>query len=64
MLSLFASRGTDMTDANSDALLVARSLVADTNNPAHRRAIMRGEWDGGTLVQARLREVLAGRITQ
>ncbi len=50
-----------MTDnCNSDALLIARSLVADTNNPAHRRAILAGEWDGGTLVQAKLLEVLAG----
>jgi hypothetical protein len=47
-----------MTDANADALIAARAIVADTNNPAHRNAIFRGEWDTGSLVQNALREVL------
>jgi hypothetical protein len=50
-----------MTDnCNADALITARALVADTNCPAHRRAIMAGEWDGGTLVKNKLAEVLKG----
>lgn len=48
-----------MTDANPDALLAARVLVADENNPAHRRAILAGDRDQGSLVQIKLREVLA-----
>lgn len=47
-----------MTDANSDALLTARAIVAANNCPAHKRAIMDGAWDKGSLVQNALREVL------
>ena len=47
-----------MTDANADALMTARAIAADTNNPAHRNAIMRGEWDNGTVVQNILRNLL------
>jgi hypothetical protein len=47
-----------MTDANADALITARAMVADANNPAHRRAILAGDWDNGTLVKAALHKVL------
>jgi len=47
-----------MTDANSDALITARRMVADRNNPAHRGPILNGDWDEFSLVQAALREVL------
>lgn len=46
-------------NCNSDILAQARANVADRNNPAHRRAICeRGEWDGGTLVQAEMERLL------
>jgi hypothetical protein len=40
-----------MIDPNESVRAQARANVAARNNPAHRRAIMAGEWDGGTLVQ-------------
>ena len=43
-----------MTDCNQDLLATARANVADRNNPAHRSAIMRGEWDAWGLVQAEI----------
>ena len=44
---------------NADILAQARANVADSNNPAHRKAICeRGEWDGGSLVQAEIARLL------
>lgn len=48
-----------MTDnCNADILAQARANVADRQTPANGRAIMRGEWDGGTLVQAEIERLL------
>jgi hypothetical protein len=50
-----------VTAPNTEALKAARAIVADRFNATYNRnAIFRGEWDAGTLVQAALREVLAG----
>lgn len=49
-----------MTDPNEGALLAARAIVAERYNARyHVNAIMSGDWDGGTLVQTALREILA-----
>jgi hypothetical protein len=36
---------------NADILAQARANVADRQTPANGRAVMRGEWDKGALVQ-------------
>ena len=43
---------------NADILAQARANVADSNNPAHRTAIMAGEWDAWGLVQAEIARLL------
>lgn len=46
--------------ANEDALQAARAIVADRFNATYNRnAIMRGDWDNGSLVKDALRELLA-----
>jgi hypothetical protein len=48
-----------MTDnCNSDLIATARANVAARQTPANGRAIMRGEWDGGTLVQGEVERLL------
>lgn len=48
-----------MTDnCNADILTQARANVADRQTPANGRAVIRGEWDGGILVQAEIERLL------
>ena len=47
-----------MTDCNADLIAQARANVADRNNPAHRTAITRGDWDQWGLVQAEIARLL------
>ena len=47
-----------MTDCNQDILAQARANVGERTTPANARAIARGEWDGGTLVQAEMERLL------
>ena len=41
--------------------LQARENVAKSQTPANGRAIMRGEWDAGTLVQDEIKRILRER---
>ena len=43
---------------NADILAQARANVAEHQTPANGRAIARGEWDGGSLVQAEIARLL------
>jgi hypothetical protein len=43
---------------NADILAQARANVAEYQTPANGRAIARGEWDGGILVQAEIARLL------
>lgn len=43
---------------NADILAQARANVAECQTPANGRAIARGEWDGGSLVQAEIARLL------
>lgn len=46
-------------DCNAHALEAARARVADTMaQPYHKRAVLNGEWDAGSLVQAALQDIL------
>lgn len=48
-----------MTDnCNADLLATARANVGARTTPANARAIARGEWDGGTLMQAEIARLL------
>jgi hypothetical protein len=48
-----------MSEPNSEALIAARAIVADRYNAAyHRKAIMSGAWDTGSLVKDALRDIL------
>ena len=47
-----------MTDCNEDLLKQARANVASRQMPANGRAVMRGEWDGGSLVQTEIERLL------
>ena len=52
-----------MTDnCNADILAQARSNVGERTTPANARAIARGEWDGGTLVQQEIERLLKAPI--
>lgn len=47
-----------MTDCNQDLLATARANVIETQNYAHRNAILRGDWDNFTLVKAEVERLL------
>ena len=48
-----------MTDnCNSDLLATARANVAARQMPANGRAVMRGEWDEGSLVKDEIERLL------
>jgi hypothetical protein len=48
-----------MTDnCNSDILATARSNVAARQMPANGRAVLRGEWDEGSLVREEMERLL------
>ena len=51
---------------NSDRELLtkARELCASRNNPAHRRAIERGDWDGYGQMNNAERDVLAQLVAE
>lgn len=51
-----------MTDCNQDILAQARSNIADRNHGAHRAAIVRGDWDAGTLVRAEVERLLKAPV--
>ena len=51
-----------MTDCNADLLAQARANVAEKNNPAHRTAITRGDWDAYSLVQAEVERLLKSPV--
>lgn len=45
-------------NCNSDILAQARANIGERTTPANARAIARGEWDGGSLVQAEMERLL------
>ncbi len=48
-----------MTDnCNADILAQARANVGERTTPANARAILAGQWDSGTLVQAEIARLL------
>jgi len=47
-----------VTDCNQDLLATARANVIETQNYAHRNAILRGDWDNFTLVKAEVERLL------
>lgn len=47
-----------MTEPNKDLIQQARANVAERNNPAHRTAIMAGDWDKWALVQGEIERLL------
>ena len=47
-----------MSDCNQDILATARANVGERNTPANARAIARGEWDGGSLIQNEIARLL------
>lgn len=47
---------------NADILSQARANVGQRTTPANARAIGRGEWDQGTLVQAEIERLLKAPI--
>ncbi len=51
-----------MTDCNQDILTTARANVGQRTTPANARAIARGEWDSGTLVQQEVERLLKAPI--
>ena len=45
-------------DCNADLLATARANVIEQNNPAHRNAILAGQWDQWGAVQAEVERLL------
>jgi hypothetical protein len=45
-------------NCNSDLIATARANVAASQTPANGRAVLRGEWDGGSLVQGEVERLL------
>jgi hypothetical protein len=45
-------------NCNSDLIATARANVAACQTPANGRAVLRGEWDGGSLVQGEIDRLL------